>query len=95
MDVLVANQITALNGTTVKIGCTFTSCYKVDSSKFAMNWSYQETANDTEGVIVRQPYTLHPVDMHSDASCSIGLSVYICLLMIKLFQTEIVYCVFV
>ncbi|XP_056138837.1 sodium channel subunit beta-2 [Lampris incognitus] len=48
MDVLVASQINALNGTTVKISCTFTSCYKIDAAKFAMNWTYQETQNDTE-----------------------------------------------
>ncbi|XP_048120064.1 sodium channel subunit beta-2 [Alosa alosa] len=52
MDVLVANQITALNGTKVKISCTFTSCYKVENSKFAMNWSYQETANDTRDIFM-------------------------------------------
>ncbi|CAK6965216.1 sodium channel subunit beta-2 isoform X2 [Scomber scombrus] len=48
MDVLVANKINALNGTTVKITCTFTSCYKMDVTKFAMNWTYQESLNDTE-----------------------------------------------
>ncbi|MCJ8739740.1 hypothetical protein PDJAM_G00050640 [Pangasius djambal] len=48
MEVLVAQQINALNGTTVKISCTFTSCYKLDISKFAMNWTFQQTKNDTE-----------------------------------------------
>ncbi|GAA6221577.1 sodium channel subunit beta-2 isoform X1 [Lates japonicus] len=48
MDVLVSNYINALNGTTVKIPCTFTSCYKMDITKFSMNWTYQETLNDTE-----------------------------------------------
>uniref|UniRef100_A0A3P8TR05 Sodium channel, voltage-gated, type II, beta n=1 Tax=Amphiprion percula TaxID=161767 RepID=A0A3P8TR05_AMPPE len=48
MDVLVANNINALNGTTVKITCTFTSCYKMDATKFVMNWTYQESFNDTE-----------------------------------------------
>jgi voltage-gated sodium channel type II beta len=48
MDVTVPNQINALNGTTIKITCTFTSCYKIDFAKFAMNWTYQETTNDTE-----------------------------------------------
>lgn len=48
MDVIVAKQITALNGTNVKISCIFTSCYQVDEGKFAMNWSYQETGNDTK-----------------------------------------------
>ncbi|XP_035240531.1 sodium channel subunit beta-2 isoform X2 [Anguilla anguilla] len=48
MDVLVTQQLNALNGTLVKLSCTFTSCYKVDPSKFAMNWTYQEAQNDTE-----------------------------------------------
>uniref|UniRef100_A0A667Z490 Sodium channel, voltage-gated, type II, beta n=1 Tax=Myripristis murdjan TaxID=586833 RepID=A0A667Z490_9TELE len=51
MDVLVASKINALNGTTVKISCTFTSCYKMDVTKFAMNWTYQETLNDTEEMV--------------------------------------------
>lgn len=48
MDVLVPTNIDALNGTTIKIPCTFNSCYKIDITKFAMNWTYQETLNDTE-----------------------------------------------
>ncbi|KAM6987844.1 sodium channel regulatory subunit beta-2 isoform 2-T2 [Tautogolabrus adspersus] len=48
MDVLMPNKINVLNGTTVKIPCTFTSCYKMDATKFAMNWTYQESFNDTE-----------------------------------------------
>lgn len=51
MDVTVLNQINALNGTTVKIPCTFTSCYKIDVTKFSMNWTYQETLNDTEEMV--------------------------------------------
>uniref|UniRef100_A0A8D3CYJ5 Ig-like domain-containing protein n=1 Tax=Scophthalmus maximus TaxID=52904 RepID=A0A8D3CYJ5_SCOMX len=48
MDVLVPNHVNALNGTTIKIPCTFTSCYKMDVTKFSMNWTYQETLNDTQ-----------------------------------------------
>lgn len=51
MDVIVPNRIDALNGTTVIIPCTFTSCYKMDLTKFAMNWTYQETTNDTEEMV--------------------------------------------
>ncbi|XP_062329209.1 sodium channel subunit beta-2 isoform X2 [Osmerus eperlanus] len=47
MDVQVPQQINALNGTKVKITCTFNSCYKMESSKFVMNWTFQETRNDT------------------------------------------------
>lgn len=52
MDVIVPNNINALNGTTVKIPCTFTSCYKMDATRFAMNWTYQETVNDTEDMFM-------------------------------------------
>ncbi|XP_029027758.1 sodium channel subunit beta-2 [Betta splendens] len=48
MDVLVNSNLNALNGSTVKMTCTFTSCYKMDTSKFSMNWTYQESHNDTE-----------------------------------------------
>lgn len=51
MDVTVSSYINALNGTTVKIPCVFTSCYKIDATKFAMNWTYQETFNDTEEMV--------------------------------------------
>lgn len=51
MDVLVTSSINALNGTTVKISCLFTSCYKMDPTKFAMNWTYQESLNDTEEMV--------------------------------------------
>lgn len=55
MDVIVPNQVNALNRTTVKIPCTFTSCYKYDHSKFAMNWTYQESSNDTEEMVRNKP----------------------------------------
>ncbi|XP_061575120.1 sodium channel subunit beta-2 [Cololabis saira] len=48
MDVIVPSRINALNGTTVIIPCTFTSCYKMDLTKFAMNWTYQDSVNSTE-----------------------------------------------
>ncbi|ROL43998.1 Sodium channel subunit beta-2 [Anabarilius grahami] len=51
MDVLVPQQINALNGTNIRIPCAFTSCYKLDPSKFAMNWTYQETLNSTEEMV--------------------------------------------
>lgn len=52
MDVSVSSYVNALNGTTVKIPCIFTSCYKIDTNKFAMNWTYQETLNDTEEMVI-------------------------------------------
>ncbi|XP_028320585.1 sodium channel regulatory subunit beta-2 [Gouania willdenowi] len=52
MDVIVPSYINALNGTTVKIPCTFTSCYKIDESEFVMNWTYQVT-EDTEDLFMK------------------------------------------
>ncbi|KAM3875346.1 sodium channel regulatory subunit beta-2 [Diretmus argenteus] len=57
MDVQVASKINALNGTTVKISCTFTSCYKIDAVNFVMNWTYQETLNDTEEMFMAYYYS--------------------------------------
>ncbi|KAF7656501.1 hypothetical protein LDENG_00040240 [Lucifuga dentata] len=48
MDVIVPTEINALNGTNVKISCQFNSCYKMDPSKFSMNWTYKEKTNSTE-----------------------------------------------
>ncbi|XP_016355874.1 sodium channel regulatory subunit beta-2 [Sinocyclocheilus anshuiensis] len=61
MDVLVPPQIYALNGTDVRIPCAFTSCYKLDPSKFAMNWTYQETSNSTEKMFMTYKNKITPL----------------------------------
>ncbi|XP_062872723.1 sodium channel subunit beta-2 [Trichomycterus rosablanca] len=61
MEVIMAQKINALNGTTVKISCTFTSCYKLDTTKFAMNWTYQETKNDTEEMFMTFKKAITPL----------------------------------
>uniref|UniRef100_A0AAY4CAY5 Ig-like domain-containing protein n=1 Tax=Denticeps clupeoides TaxID=299321 RepID=A0AAY4CAY5_9TELE len=61
MDVLVPQLINALNGSIIKIPCTFTSCYKMDSSKFAMNWTYQETTNSTEEMFMTYKNKILPL----------------------------------
>ncbi|XP_049581479.1 sodium channel subunit beta-2 isoform X1 [Syngnathus scovelli] len=48
MDVIVTSKINVMNGSDIKIPCTFTSCYKIDTNKFVMNWTYHESINDTE-----------------------------------------------
>ncbi|CAL8350977.1 unnamed protein product [Lota lota] len=55
MDVTMANgnRVNALNGTSVKIPCTFNSCYKMDPNRFVMNWTYQETKNDTKEMFMK------------------------------------------
>ncbi|XP_059187206.1 sodium channel subunit beta-2 [Centropristis striata] len=66
MDVIIPNSINALNGTTIKIPCTFTSCYKMDATKFAMNWTYQETLNDTEDMFMTYHKKRGMVPLRSD-----------------------------
>nr|XP_061796874.1 sodium channel subunit beta-2-like [Nerophis lumbriciformis] len=48
MDVIMPSKIDAKNGSDIKIPCTFTSCYKIDTKQFIMNWTYHESINDTE-----------------------------------------------
>ncbi|XP_042199783.1 sodium channel subunit beta-2 isoform X2 [Callorhinchus milii] len=48
MEVTVPATIIRLNGTSVKLSCTFNSCYKVDNKQFTLNWTYQECSNCTE-----------------------------------------------
>ncbi|KAM4627956.1 sodium channel regulatory subunit beta-2 [Polymixia lowei] len=66
MDVLVASEINALNGSTIKISCVFTSCYKMYTSKFTMNWTYQETLNDTEEMFMTYYSKKGMVPLRSD-----------------------------
>ncbi|KAM4652091.1 sodium channel regulatory subunit beta-2 [Discoglossus pictus] len=53
MEVTVPYTIDVLNGTDVKLPCTFTSCYKIDSKLFSMNWTYQSCENCTEEMLVK------------------------------------------
>ncbi|KAM9852976.1 sodium channel regulatory subunit beta-2 [Aulostomus maculatus] len=66
MDVTVQSLIHALNGSTIKIQCAFTSCYKMDSTRFAMNWTYQESLNDTEEMFMQYYKKKGMVAMRSD-----------------------------
>ncbi|KAM8902466.1 sodium channel regulatory subunit beta-2 isoform 1-T1 [Spinachia spinachia] len=66
MDVIMPNSMNALNGTTIKIPCTFTSCYKMDPNMFVMNWTYQETLNDTEEMIMAYHKKRGMVPLRSD-----------------------------
>ncbi|XP_023833770.1 sodium channel regulatory subunit beta-2-like [Salvelinus sp. IW2-2015] len=74
MDVLVHNQINVLNGTMVRIQCIFTSCYKMDVNKFAMNWTYQENTNETEEMFMTYKKGMMPLrtDQFSDRVQFVG-----------------------
>lgn len=51
MEVMAPATINALNGTSVKLSCTFNSCYKVENKQFSLNWTYQECKNCSEELV--------------------------------------------
>lgn len=67
MDVLIPSKLNALNGTTVRIPCSFTSCYKMDTHKFSMNWTYQRSRNDSEEMFMKYDLKKGMVALRSDS----------------------------
>ncbi|NXG16601.1 SCN2B protein, partial [Grallaria varia] len=53
MEVMAPTTINALNGTSVKLSCTFNSCYKVENKQFSLNWTYQECSNCSEELFLQ------------------------------------------
>lgn len=51
MEVMAPPTINALNGSSVKLSCTFNSCYKVENKQFSLNWTYQECWNCSEELV--------------------------------------------
>lgn len=51
MEVMAPPIINALNGTSVKLSCTFNSCYKVENKQFSLNWTYQACTNCSEELV--------------------------------------------
>lgn len=51
MEVMAPATINALNGSSVKLSCTFNSCYKVENKQFSLNWTYQECSNCSEELV--------------------------------------------
>ncbi|GAB0199734.1 sodium channel subunit beta-2 [Grus japonensis] len=53
MEVMAPATINALNGSSVKLSCTFNSCYKVENKQFSLNWTYQECRNCSEELFLQ------------------------------------------
>ncbi|XP_074071264.1 sodium channel regulatory subunit beta-2 isoform X1 [Macrotis lagotis] len=53
MEVTVPMTLNVLNGTTVRLTCTFNSCYTVNNKQFSLNWTYQECKNCTEEMFLQ------------------------------------------
>ncbi|XP_029428959.1 sodium channel subunit beta-2 isoform X2 [Rhinatrema bivittatum] len=48
MEITAPASVQAINGTDIRLSCTFLSCYKVNHKQFSMNWTYRECENCTE-----------------------------------------------
>ncbi|KAM6107771.1 sodium channel regulatory subunit beta-2 isoform 2-T2 [Pterocles gutturalis] len=53
MEVMAPPTINALNGSSVKLSCTFNSCYKVENKQFSLNWTYQGCRNCSEELFLQ------------------------------------------
>lgn len=51
MEVMAPPIINAMNGSSVKLSCTFNSCYKVENKQFSLNWTYQACMNCSEELV--------------------------------------------
>ncbi|XP_050778099.1 sodium channel subunit beta-2 isoform X2 [Gopherus flavomarginatus] len=70
MEITAQPTISALNGSSVRLSCTFNSCYKVENKQFSLNWTYQECENCSEELVQLEDegtyncYVMNPPDRH-------------------------------
>ncbi|XP_048369434.1 sodium channel subunit beta-2 isoform X2 [Sphaerodactylus townsendi] len=62
MEVTAPMTINALNGSSVRLACTFNSCYQVVEKQFALNWTYQECWNCSEMMLLQFKSKIIPVE---------------------------------
>lgn len=55
MEIMAPHTILALNGSSVRLSCTFNSCYRVEKKQFSLNWTYQECDNCSEDAVSAWP----------------------------------------
>uniref|UniRef100_A0A8C5RCY2 Sodium voltage-gated channel beta subunit 2 n=1 Tax=Leptobrachium leishanense TaxID=445787 RepID=A0A8C5RCY2_9ANUR len=53
MEISVPALVYALNGSNIRLPCSFTSCYKVDNKLFSMNWTYRSCSNCSEETFIQ------------------------------------------
>ncbi|CAI5795495.1 sodium channel subunit beta-2 [Podarcis raffonei] len=62
MEVTAPFTIMALNGSSVRLTCTFNSCYRVEKKQFSLNWTYQECDNCTEEMFLQFRLKIVPME---------------------------------
>ncbi|XP_075460329.1 sodium channel regulatory subunit beta-2 isoform X1 [Ascaphus truei] len=53
MEVSVPSTVYALNGSDIRLTCSFNSCYKMDNKLFSMNWTYRSCENCSEETFIQ------------------------------------------
>ncbi|XP_070808371.1 sodium channel regulatory subunit beta-2 isoform X2 [Pituophis catenifer annectens] len=68
MELMAPTTVYALNGSSIRLSCTFNSCYQVDKKQFSLNWTYQTCQNCTEEMLedtgLYNCYVMNPPDRH-------------------------------
>ncbi|XP_013911329.1 PREDICTED: sodium channel subunit beta-2 [Thamnophis sirtalis] len=63
MEMTAVTPVYALNGSSIRLTCTFNSCYQVDKKQFSMNWTYQTCQNCTEEMFLQFKLKVVPVEL--------------------------------
>ncbi|XP_062995132.1 sodium channel subunit beta-2 [Elgaria multicarinata webbii] len=64
MEVTAPATIYALNGSSIRLSCTFNSCYQVEKKQFSLNWTYQRCDNCTEEPILQFKLKAVPMELN-------------------------------
>ncbi|XP_053125669.1 sodium channel subunit beta-2 [Hemicordylus capensis] len=62
MEVMAPATIGALNGSSIRLTCTFNSCYQVEKKHFSLNWTYQGCSNCSEDAFLTFKLRALPVE---------------------------------
>nr|XP_008121078.2 PREDICTED: sodium channel subunit beta-2 isoform X1 [Anolis carolinensis] len=62
MEVMAPPTIYALNGSSIRLTCTFNSCYQVEKKQFSLNWTYQGCDNCTEELFLQFKLKVMPME---------------------------------
>lgn len=62
MEIMAPPTILALNGSSVRLTCTFNSCYQVEKKQFSLNWTYQGCENCTEDAFLQFKLKALPIE---------------------------------
>ncbi|KAF7235384.1 Sodium channel subunit beta-2 [Varanus komodoensis] len=63
MEVMTPPTMYALNGSSIRLSCTFSSCYQVEKKQFSLNWTYQRCDNCSEETFLQFKLRIVPTEL--------------------------------